>query len=459
MRPKEGTEAAKKRATNKKAAATKKTAATPSKKKPTTEIFSDEPNEVRNSLMCLSKRDERWLIKAQDDDEAPKKAKPTIKVAANRALVANKKDPKRRRNSGSKDEREDRDERRPKMQKQNKWGLVNVEGYALSNHQGYSEIHGPVGEDDHTIHRSREEPPQKTCLEIGCYHKAATDGLCKTYAKDKNQGTLDDGTGKETLGFGCQEEGCGRFRLHATPGWCKIRGPSTKSGDGGSSDDSIPKQTARKPVSKASKAPKATPKAAPETQKAPATAAKRDGKCQRTTLANRLCTRIAFSGSQYCVQHQKPRKTALRDNDEYVDSEADSENDSDQNDDKDNGKKKPPTSEIRPLKTATKSTTTKASPKKAVPAKVPSRKPAAKNKALGENGRCGITTGNGTACKRIPAVGKDHCFQHKGRVKDIEVEVEESIRKFGEMENAVIMLKATIIDESGCLLDDGLMLR
>ena len=446
MRPKKDTKAAKERATNKKAAATKKTAATPSKRKPTIEIFSDEPNEVSNSLMCLSKGYERWLTRVQDDDEAPKKTKPTIKVAAIRALAANKKDPKRRRNSCSKDEREDRDEHKPKMQKQNKWGLNIFGEYPLSNHQGYSEIHGPVGEDDQTIHRSHEEPAEKTCLEIGCYHKAATDGLCKTYAKDKNQGTFGDGIGEETLGFGCQEEGCGRFTPHATSGWYKIRGPSTKSGDGGSNDDSLPKQTARKPVSKAPKAPKATPKAAPKTQKAPAPAAKRDGKCQRTTLANRLCTRIAFSGSQYCVQHQKPRKTAPRNNDEYMDSKADSENDSDQNDDKDNGKKKPPTSKILPLKTATKSTTTKASSKKAVPAKAPSRKPAAKNKAVGEDGRCGTTTGNGTACKRIPAVGKDHCFQHKGRVKDFEVVVEESIRMFGEMENAVIKLEATIID-------------
>ena len=449
MGPKKDTEAAKKAATNKKAA-TKETAATPSKKKTTIEISSDEPSEVSGSLICLSKREESSLTRVQTDDEAPKKTKPTKKVAANRALAASKKDPKRRRNSDSEDEREDRDVRRLKKQKQNKTRVGGCEEYALRNHQGYCEPLGPGGEDDQTIYRSDEEPAENTCREIGCYHKAAKEGLCKTYAKDKNQGTLDDGTGEETFVFGCQEDGCGRFTLQATPEWCKIHGPNARTGDGGFNDDGLPKQKARKLVSKA---PKATPKAAPKIKKAPAPAATRDGKCQRTTLANKLCTRNALSGSQYCAQHQKPRKTAPRDNDDYMDSDDDSDHD----DDKDNAKKKAPTRKILPLKkTATKSTTTKTSAKEAPPAKAPARKPEAKNKAVGEDGRCGIATGNGKACKRIPAAGKDRCFQHKGRVKDVEVAMKESTRMFGEMENEVIMLEASIIEESGCLLDDGL---
>lgn len=74
MPPKKDTEAAKKAATNKKAAATKKTAATHSKNKTTIEISSDEPSEVSDSLMCLSKREEiadqgtdRWRGAKEDE--------------------------------------------------------------------------------------------------------------------------------------------------------------------------------------------------------------------------------------------------------------------------------------------------------------------------------------------------------------------------------------------------------
>lgn len=432
MGPKKDTEAARKAATNKKAAATRKTAATASKKT-TIEMSSDEPSEVRGSLMRISKRDERWLTEAQNDEEAPK-TKPTKKVAAN------KKDPKRRRNSDSEDEREGRDKRRPKKQKQNKCRVDDCEEYALRDHQDFCKTHGPGGDDDQTIYRSDEEPAEENCREIGCYHKAVTDWLRKTHAKNTNQGTLDDGSSEETFRSACQEEGCGRFTLQATPRWCNIHGPNEKPDDDGSTDDGLPKQTARKSVSKA---PEATPKAAPKTKKAPAPAATRDGKCQRTTLANKLCTRNALSKSQYCAQHQKPTKTAPHNNDDYIDSD----DDGDQDDDKDTGKKKVPTRKILPLKkTATKSNTTTASAKKGAPAKVPDSKPAAQNKTVGEDERCGITTGKGTACERIPAAGKERCFQHKSRAKDVEV----------ELQNEVIMLEATIIEESGCLLDDGL---
>lgn len=441
MGPKKDTEAAKK-------AATKKTAVTPSKKT-TIEISSKEPSEVSDSLMCLSKRDERWLTKVQKNDEAPKKTKPTKKVGANRALAANKKDSKHRRNSDSKHEREDRDERRTKKQKQNKYRVEDCEEYPLRNHQGYCETYGPGWEDDQTIYRSDEEPAEKTCLEKGCYQKAAKDGLFKTHAKDKNQGTLDVGTDKVAFGFGCQAEGCGRFSPNATPGWCKTHGPNAKPGDGGSNDDDLPKETARKPVSNA---PKASPKAASKTRKAPTSDATRDDKCQRTTLANKMCTRNAVSGGKYCAQHQKPRKTAPRNNDDYMDSE----DDSDQDVDKDNGKNKAPTSAIAsPKKTATNSAPTKAPAKKAAPTKAPARKPAAKNKVVGGDGTCGITTGNWTACKRIPPAGQDYCFQHRKGTKVVEEVTEESTRMFGEMENKMIMLEATIIEE-GSLVDDEL---
>ena len=80
--PKKDTKAAKKAATTKKIVATKKTIGTSSKKM-TIGIFSNEPNEVGDSLiMCPSKLEERSLTRVQTNDEALKKKKPNHKDSA-----------------------------------------------------------------------------------------------------------------------------------------------------------------------------------------------------------------------------------------------------------------------------------------------------------------------------------------------------------------------------------------